>query len=142
MGLASLVTCSSADAPPDGGALVDAGIDVSVVGTATDGGSCDDCGFPRFTGECAAAEMACVTDPGCASIRNCIFSGINGSTPCALDATGPACVETCIMQTCTSDASVSLYHALDQCAYCTTCNGVCSAYCAAFPDAGLACPHH
>jgi hypothetical protein len=137
--LAILGACSSSDAPLDAGSpVVDASFEA--VAPSSEGGTCDDCGAPRFTAECTAAQTACLNDVGCASIRNCVFSGINGSMPCALDGTGPGCVDLCIQQTCIGDASVSLYRALDQCAYCTTCASACSAYCTAFTDAGTACP--
>ena len=121
--------------------LEDAGVDV-VVGdvTASEGGTCDDCGFGRYTAECTAAQMACLNDVGCAAIRNCVFTGGDASVPCALDATGPACVDSCIVETCTNANSVTLYRALDSCGYCTTCATSCSAYCSAFTDAGAVCP--
>jgi hypothetical protein len=145
LALAGLLSCSSDEnAIVDAGAIADAGvvIDVPALDTGSDGGSCDDCGSPRFTGDCSAEETACLADPGCASIRNCVFSGVNGSMPCALDSTGPACVESCIAQTCTGDQSVTIYQALDHCAYCTTCAAACSAYCGAFPDAAIVCRDH
>jgi hypothetical protein len=134
--------CSSSDAPADGGAVVDAGLGMGAadVLVAIDGGACDNCGAPRFTAECTAPEMACLNDVGCAAIRNCVFGGGNLANACALDATGPACVDACIQQACVGAGSVTLYHALDQCAYCSTCVSSCSEYCSAFTDAGAACP--
>jgi hypothetical protein len=147
LALAGLLACSSDEnAVIDGGtggAIADAGVaDILAVDTTSDGGTCDDCGSPRFTGDCSAQETACLADAGCASIRNCVFSGVNGSMPCALDPTGPACVESCVAETCTGDPSVALYQALDHCAYCSTCAAACSAYCGAFPDAAIACRDH
>jgi len=144
-GLAIAGGCSSADAPPDGGLLdagaADSGVqpttsDAAAEGTASDAATCDDCGSARFTAECTSAEMACLNDLGCADIRNCVFSGGDASTPCALDATGPICVESCIRATCADSRSATLYRALDQCVYCTDCTSSCLAYCSAFSDAG------
>jgi len=146
----ALCGCSSADAPLEGGVLEggvieDAGVDVAVIVAdvaATEGGTCDDCGSRRFTAECTAAQMACLNDVGCAAIRNCVFTGVAPSMPCALDATGPSCVDSCIVRTCTDANSVTLYRALDSCAYCSTCASSCSAYCSSFTDAGAVCPAH
>jgi hypothetical protein len=113
-------------------ALTDAPSDVG------DGGSCDDCGAPRFTGDCSTAETACLANSACAAIRNCVFTGGDASAPCTLGPSGAACVAACIQANCTDAASGNLYRTLDQCAYCSACASPCSSYCGGFSDAGAA----
>jgi hypothetical protein len=118
-------------------------------GSAT-GGSAGSTGCPAAPSDCAVCEgedyascaceteeIACIDDPECEKIYDCVYSGTDGGIgPCLdISAAGAACVLQCADA---FPAGKAKYLAFDGCVYCSYCKTACAAdeYCDAFGNTG------
>jgi hypothetical protein len=94
------------------------------------GASCGSCGDARTKVACNAQLAACLKDPGCKAIRDCVYGSVVG---CSLGENGAKCAEECVAKHCTTAQSGKLFLEAEQCAYCQgDCASLCGTYCGAF----------
>jgi hypothetical protein len=103
---------------------------------------CSDC-TSNTTGayakECKAQADACIADKECQDLATCSYD------KCSTDAAGGCCTLDCIKTLNTPMASQTLFFALDNCVFCTTCKTLCdpgtTEYCkVTAAGGGASCP--
>jgi hypothetical protein len=114
------------------------------MGPYADCGACLDGDFTSNAGakghECKAEWMACMADPDCKAIWDCVYDPANG---CTTDAAGACCTYACYKTLSSSDTTIKAYEALDQCTTCKTCKALCDMaqqYCDAYAMGSAGCP--
>jgi hypothetical protein len=130
---------STADASSDAGGSAGSGGSGGTggsggsAGSAGSGGigaSCGSCGNARAKVACNGPVAACLKDPGCKAIRDCVYGSAVG---CALGENGAKCAEQCVATYCTTSLSGKLFLEAEHCIYCEgACTSLCQTYCGAF----------